>query len=63
MDGSINKAIAAGLVSAVVALLARYGFHPTGQTITILGLVVTALVGYVSGHVLVYLAPHNKPKV
>lgn len=61
MDVStISKAIAGGLVGLVVSLAARYGFQPDAPTVTALGVVVTALVGYVVGHVTVYLAPKNK---
>lgn len=54
-----SKAIAGGIVAAVVAELARYGWHPDGQTVTALGVVVTAIVGYASGHVVTYFAPPN----
>jgi hypothetical protein len=57
---TISKAIAGGVVSALVALGARYGFHASGETVTALGIVVTALVGYGLGHVVVYFAPRNK---
>lgn len=60
---SISKAIAAGLVGAVVAVLARYGFHPQAETVTALGVVVTALVGYGVSHLVVYFAPKNTPKL
>lgn len=59
---TISKAIAGGLVAAVVALLARYGFQPDAPTVTAAGVVVTALVSYLVGHVVTYLAPANKPK-
>lgn len=58
---TISKAIAGGLVAALVGLAARYGFHPHAETITAVGIIVTALVSYVAGHVVVYLAPKNKP--
>jgi hypothetical protein len=57
---SISKAIAGGLVGAVLTVLAHYGFQPSGATVTALGVVVTAVVGYVVGHIVVYLAPANK---
>lgn len=61
MDVStISKAIAGGLVGLVVALAARFGFQPDAPTVTALGVIVTALVGYVVGHVVVYLAPKNR---
>lgn len=57
---SISKAIAAGVVTALVAEAGRYGWHPTGQTVSALGVIATALVGYVVGHIAVYIAPSNK---
>lgn len=59
---AISKAIAGGLVAAVVGLLARYGFQPDAPTITAAGVVVTAVVSYLIGHIVTYLAPANKPK-
>ena len=59
---TISKAIAGGLVGLVVALGARYGFHASVGTVSTLSIVVTAVVGYVVGHVAVYLAPANKAK-
>lgn len=59
---SISKAIAGGLVAAIVALAARYGFHANGETITALGVVVTAVVGYAIGHIVVFFSPPNKVK-
>lgn len=56
----ISKAIAGGLVGLIVALAARYGFQPDAPTVTLLGVVVTALVGYLVGHVAVFVAPKNK---
>lgn len=56
---TISKAIAGGLTAAGVAEAARYGWHPDGQTVTALGVIVTAVVGYVIGHVVVFLAPKN----
>lgn len=58
----ISKAVAGGLVSAVAALLARYGFHPGVETVNALHVIVTAVVGYALGHVVVFFAPANKPK-
>lgn len=57
---TISKAIAGGLVTALVAEFARYGFQPSGEVIGSLGVVVTALVAYAIGHVVVYFAPKNK---
>lgn len=57
---TFSKAIAGGLVAALTAELARYGFHPGNETITALGVIVTAVVSYAVGHVAVYWAPRNK---
>jgi len=57
---AISKAIAGGLVGLIVAEAARYGFHAGAEVITALGVIVTGVVGYVVGHVAVYLAPANK---
>lgn len=57
---TISKAIAGGIMGAVVAVAAHYGWQPHAETVTALGVIVTALVGYVVGHVGVYLAPKNK---
>lgn len=59
---TISKAIAGGVVGLIVALAARYGFHPNAPTVSALGVLVTGLVGYIAGHIVVYLAPANKPK-
>lgn len=58
----ISKAVAAGVVTAVVAELARYGFRPTPDVVSALGVVATAVVGYLVGHVVVYFSPANKVK-
>lgn len=60
---TISKAIAAGLTAALVGVLARYGFQPKAETVTAAGVIVTALVSYLVGHIVVYLAPKNKEKV
>jgi hypothetical protein len=57
---TISKAIAGGVAAGVIALLARYGFQPDGPTVTAIGVIITALVGYIAGHLVVYLAPKNK---
>lgn len=59
----INKAIAGGLVAALVAVAARYGFHPQATTVTAVGVIVTALVSYIAGHLVVFLAPKNKDTI
>lgn len=60
---SISKAIAGGIVGLAVALAARYGWQPDAPTVTALGVVVTAVIGYVVGHLVTYFAPANKAKV
>jgi hypothetical protein len=59
---SITKAIAGGLSSLLIAELARYGFQPHSDTITAIGVIVTGIVAYIVGHVVVYLSPANKTK-
>lgn len=56
---NFDKAIAGGIVSAVVALLARYGVGASAQTVTALGVVVTAVVSYGVGHVAVYFSKNK----
>jgi hypothetical protein len=55
-----SKAIAGGVISALVALGAHFGFQPDGQALTVLSVAVTVVVGYVVGHVGVYFSPANK---
>lgn len=57
---TMSKAVAGGVVSALVALAARYGLHAGPETVSALGVLVTAVVGYAAGHLAVYLAPKNK---
>lgn len=49
-----DKAIAGGIVTALVGEAARFGFHPQATTVTAAGVIVTAVVGYVLGHAAVY---------
>jgi hypothetical protein len=56
----VSKAVAGGLVAILVSEAARYGFQPSGEVVTAVGVVVTALVSYVAGHLVVYFAPRNK---
>lgn len=49
-----DKAIVAGLTTAILAEAARYGFQPNGQAVTVLGVVLTAVVPYVIAHAAVY---------
>jgi hypothetical protein len=58
---NISKAIGGGVAGLLIAELARYGFHPAPVYTDALGLLVTGLVGYLAGHVIVYLSPANKP--
>lgn len=60
---TISKAIAAGITGAIIALAARYGFQPDAPTASALGVIVTALVGYIAGHVVTYFAPKNSTKI
>lgn len=60
---AVNKAIAGGIVGLIVALVARFGWQPDAPTLSAISVIVTAVVGYVVGHVAVYLAPSNKPVV
>lgn len=55
-----SKAIAGGVITALVAEAARFGFHPRATTISAVSVIVTAIVSYVIGHVAVYFAPANK---
>lgn len=57
---AISKAIAGGLAALVIGETARFGFHPNTETITALGVIVTGLVSYLVGHLVVYFAPKNK---
>jgi len=59
---TISKAIAAGIISAIIGVAARYGFQPDAATITAAGVIVTALVSYIAGHIFVYFSPANKTK-
>lgn len=56
----ISKAVAGGLVTALIALLARYGFQPSAVTVNAVGVIFTALISYAIGHIAVYFAPANK---
>lgn len=58
----VSKAVAGGIVGAVVAVLARYGFHASPETLNAVSVIVTAVVGYVVGHVVLYISPANKVK-
>lgn len=59
---NINKAIAGGLAGLLVAELARFGFQPDDVTKNALNVLLTALVGYAVGHIIVYLSPKNKER-
>lgn len=56
---SISKAIAGGLAGVLVAEAARYGFKATPDQVTLLSVVLTGVVGYIVGHVIVYFSPAN----
>jgi len=57
---SISKAVAGGVVGLIVAEGARFGFQPSAPTKSAISVIVTALVGYLLGHLVVYFAPKNK---
>lgn len=59
----VSKAIAGGIATMVVALAARYGFNASPDTINWIGVVLFAVVSYGVGHLSVFFAPANKPKV
>lgn len=54
-----QKAIAGGVVTAIVALFAHFGWQPDGQAMNFLNIVVTIVTGYIVGHLGVYFAPRN----
>jgi hypothetical protein len=56
---SVSKAIAGGVITAVMAELAKFGFQPKGASASALSVIITAVVAYVVGHVAVYFAPSN----
>lgn len=59
----ISKAVAGGIVTGLVALVFRYTGHQLDVSVVgALGVIVTAAVGYIIGHVVVYFAPANKVK-
>jgi uncharacterized membrane protein YeaQ/YmgE (transglycosylase-associated protein family) len=61
MDVSgFTKAIAGGIVGALVAVVAHFGFKVDAVTANAVNTLVVAVVGYVVGHVVVYFAPANK---
>jgi hypothetical protein len=60
---TISKAIAGGLGGVLIGELARYGFRPGPAYINAIGVILTGLVSYVAGHVVVYLAKRNQPKL
>ncbi len=57
---AFSKAIAGGIAGVILSEAARYGFKSDPATVTAVGVVLTAIVGYVVGHVVVYFAPKNK---
>jgi len=57
---TFSKAIAGGLVSLLVAEVARFGFMPNDVQKNAINIIVTGLVAYIAGHIVVYLAPRNK---
>jgi GH25 family lysozyme M1 (1,4-beta-N-acetylmuramidase) len=59
---TVSKAIAGGVTSMILTVLARYGFDVGSQNVTLLGIAITAVVAYAIGHVVVYFAPRNVTK-
>lgn len=57
---SVSKAVAGGIVTSVTAFFARYGFHPTLAQLSVAAVILTVMIGYIIGHVIVYAAPKNK---
>lgn len=57
---TFSKAIAGGLAGVLLTEAARFGFQPSAPTKDALGVLVTAVVGYVVGHAVVYFAPANR---
>lgn len=56
----ISKAIAGGISGLIIAEVARFGFQPSAPTKDALAVLVTAVVGYAVGHLVVYFSPANK---
>lgn len=56
---NVSKAIAGGIISALVGVFARYGFPVDPHVLDAAGIVITAIISYVLGHIYVYLAPKN----
>lgn len=56
----VSKAVAAALVGAVIAVLARFGLSTGEDVNNAIEVIVTALVGAVSSYLTVYFAPKNK---
>lgn len=57
---TVSKAIAGAVVTAVVALMSRYGFNADETVQSALEVIVTAAIAAITGFVTVYLAPKNK---
>lgn len=57
---TVSKAIAGGVVTALVAEAAKFHFQPKATTVSAVSVVLTAVVGYLLGHLVVYFAPKNK---
>lgn len=55
-----DKAIIGGITATLLAEAARYGFQPTPQDVTTLGVILTALVPYVITHAAIYFKNNKK---
>lgn len=60
---SISKAVAGGLVTLVVSFVAHYGWTLSPVIHDAVSSISLAVVSYVVGHLVVYLAPKNKAAV
>jgi len=57
---NFDKAIVGGLVAALTALCARFGWQPSGEAVSAASVLITAAVSYAVGHLAVYFKA-NKP--
>lgn len=49
-----DKAIVGGILAAITAEAARYGWRPSGQAVSLISVILTAAVPYVLAHAAVY---------
>lgn len=60
---TVSKAIAGGIVTAVIGWAAHYGWTLSPLVHDATASIALAVVTYVVGHVVVYFAPRNKPTI